>query len=488
MQPLRSRSNPGVIPSERSIPASPETRRIGPAGALDVLVVEDDDSVRSVCAGVAESLGCRVYTAASVPDARSLIATTLFDVAFLDLRLPGGTGAELLKDLRAANPRSFVVMMTAFATVSSAVDLMRHGAGDFLPKPFALDQVTAILEQAISLRQRSQSSRALEDRLQAGIASGRIIGQSSGIQKLLRIVSKVAITRHPVLITGERGTGKEVVARAIHANGPHASSPFVPVDCDCIEPSRLETELFGSEPGAAESQGKEGLLAVVREGTIYLGEIGALSLQVQSRLLRTLETKQIRSSAPGGSPVPFTARVLASSSKNLEGRVEQGRFRKDLFYKLAVVNLRVPPLRERAADLASLTEHFLEDHRREHGIDFKFSDGGWESMVGYAWPGNVAELEAMVARACTVSNDHILHFEDLSTQVQNFTSALDAATATAPAILTAPVLTLQEMEKQAIVSTLEHLRGDKIRAAKVLGIGKTTLYRKLKDYGLDHAN
>ncbi len=486
MQLQRIRSTAMLSAADRPAPSLEQPpRRVGPAGALDVLVVEDDDSIRTVCAGLAESLGCRVHTAPSVPDARALIAERPFDVAFVDLRLPGGTGAELLEQLRAANPRTLVVIMTAFATVNSAVDLMRNGAGDFLHKPFALDQITAILERAAARGQRSQVSRALEDRLQAGIASGRIIGQSGAMQKLLRIVAKVASARHPVLITGERGTGKEVVARAIHANGPSATSPFVAVDCDCLEPSRLEAELFGSDP-ASHGGTREGALAAARDGTVYLGEIAALSLPVQTRLLRTLESRQI-SQTPGSPSAPLTARVLASCSSDLERGVEQGRFRKDLFYRLNVVNLRVPPLRERLEDLAALVETFLDDHRQEHGIHFKFSDHGWDSMVAYDWPGNVTELEAMIARACAVSNDHLLHFEDLSTQVKSFLAVqeqpLPQATPAAPAI------TLQEMEKQAIVAALGHLRGDKLQAAKVLGIGKTTLYRKLKEYGIaEHAN
>ncbi len=486
MQPQRTRSTAMLSAGDRPAPSLEQPpRRVGPAGALDVLVVEDDDSIRTVCAGLAESLGCRVHTAPSVPDARTLIAERLFDVAFVDLRLPGGTGVDLLGELCTANPRTLVVIMTAFATVNSAVDLMRNGAGDFLHKPFALDQVTAILERAAARRQRSQVSRALEDRLHAGIASGRIISESSAMQRLLRIVAKVASTRHPVLLTGERGTGKEVIARAIHANGPYATSPFVAVDCDCLEPSRLEAELFGYE-GTVPSHAREGALVAAGDGTVYLGEIAALSLPVQARLLRTLENRRISPTSTSPS-IPLAARVLASSSSNLESGVEQGRFRKDLFYRLNVVNLRVPPLRERLEDLAALVEYFLGDHNQEHGITFKFSEGGWDSMINYNWPGNVTELEAMIARACAVSNDHILHFEDLSTQVKNYTSAQEALPQ--QQAIAATVLTLQEMEKQAIITALQQLRGDKVQAAKMLGIGKTTLYRKLKEYGIaDLAN
>ncbi len=443
-------------------------------------MVEDDDSVRTVCAGIAESLGCRVHTASSVPDALHLIGGSAFDVAFLDLRLPGGNGTMLLEALRTAQPRTFIVVMTAFATVSSAVDLMKSGAGDLLHKPFALYTVTAVLETAAARQQRTQSSRALEDRLQAGIAAGRLVGHSLPMQKLLRIVAKVATTRHPVLLTGERGTGKEVVARAIHANGPNAASPFVPVDCDCLEPPRLEAELFGSEATTA-SPAREGVLAAAGDGTVYLGEVAALPLATQARLLRTLESRQIRT-ALGAASAPFSARVLASSCTDLETDVQQGRFRKDLFYRLNVVNLRVPPLRERLDDLAALTEYFLEAHRQEYGIHFNFSTNGWDSMAHYAWPGNIAELESLVAYACATANDPILHFEDLSTEVKSFVPpSMAVAEPVAPPV---SAMTLQELEQRAITDTLKRLNGDKLQAARVLGIGKTTLYRKLKEYGL----
>lgn len=453
---------------------------MGPAGALGVLVVDDDDPVRSVCAGMAESLGCRVHTAASVPDARALIAQNLFDVAFLDLRLPGGSGAELMEQLRTTNPRSYVIIMSASPSLSAAVDLMRNGANDFFSKPFPLDRVAKAIEQVNTHRQRSQSSRVLEDRLQTGLAAGRIVGNSPAMQKLFRIVAKVASTRHPVLITGEPGTGKEIVARAVHANGPFATSPFVPVDCDSLEDGRLEVELFGSE--APYATGIDGLLASAEEGTLYLAEIASLTQRLQSRLLRTLEHRQIRP-AQGSGAIPFRGRLIASSSHNLELAVEQGRFRKDLFYRLNVVNLRVPPLRERMEDLPALVESFLQDHRREYKLDFIFSDHGWDSMHTYDWPGNIAELQALVARACAVSESSLLHFEDFSTQVKNFTNAQQVS----PKMENsgqAPVLSLEQLERQAILQALQSLGGDKVQAARVLGIGKTTLYRKLKEYGI----
>lgn len=449
-------------------------KRTGPAGALNVLVADGDEAMRTVCAGMAESLGCRVHTAASVADAHNLLTQNTFDLAFIDHRVPGGGGAGLLTSLRASSPRLYVVVMGTSTSVHAAVDMMRSGANDFFEKPFSLSRVASALQELSARQQRLQQSRILEDRLQAGLAPGHITGHSRAMQKLLRIVAKVSTTRHPVLLTGERGTGKEVVARAIHANGPNAAGPFVPVDCDSLLSEHLEAMLFGVGT-------HEGLLSSANEGTMYLAEITSLPLAAQARLLRVLETRQLGSST---APRPFLARLLAATSQNLELAVEQGRFRKDLYYRLNIVNLRVPPLRERLEDLVSLTEQFLEKHRQEYSIPFIFSSNGLESMERYDWPGNITELQSVIERACSMSNDQVLHFEDLTTPVQQFKPDTSEPESSASPAATEQLLNLQQLEREAIVAALNRLHGDKIQAARLLGIGKTTLYRKLKEYGL----
>lgn len=456
------------------------------AGALNVLIIEDDDTVRAVCAQIAGSLGCHVRLAETVPDARVLLRETSADVIFLDLRLPGGTGASLMEEIRSTHPRAFVVIMTAYATVDSVVELMRNGAGDFLPKPFALDQVTAVLQKAGERRHWSDTSRALQDRLEGGIGAGRLIGQSPAMLKLFRIVSKVAFTRHPVLLLGEHGTGKEVVARAIHANGPSALQPFIPVDCDALASFRLADELFGEV--LATGREKPGLLASAGEGTVYLAEVDHLDASLQAKLLRTLQERQIRRGG-SASTVPLTARILASSSRDLEALVAEGQFRKDLFYRLNVVNLRVPPLRERPDDLILLVEYFLERQRRERGFPFQLSEQAIGALLGYDWPGNVEELESIVEHACAFSNGPLIEFEDMASPIRAHLTATKAPESIEPrstATDDSPFRTLEQIERQAIEDALSRLSGDKVLAAKCLGIGKTTLYRKLKEYGISH--
>ena len=478
-----------LSPPERFTPRSvrpPAPLLGGAVGALNVLIVEDDEVMRGACAGIAGSLGCHVRTAHSVAAARLLLAEASVDVVFLYMRLPGGSGDSLLEEIRATHPRTFVVIMTAYATVTSAVELMRNGAGNFLQKPFALDQVSAVLHEVAKRRQGSEANRALQDRLQAGLAAGRLIGESAAMQKLFRILPKVAFTHHPVLITGERGTGKEVLARAIHANGPHALSPFIPVDCDSLEPSRLEAELFGYEQ-TAEAGGRRriGLLASAGHGTVYLAEIGSLEPPTQAKLLRALQERQIRP-AGGSAPVPLEARVLASSSCDLEFLVGEGRFRRDLFYRLNIAKLSVPPLRDRPEDIPLLVEHFLDRQRRERNLPYALTDEALESIMNYPFAGNLEELEALIEHACAFSSGSLLHFGDLSPQVQNYVQASTAESLPedAGAAENSPLLPLHLLEKQAIQMTLKQLKGDKLLAAKHLGIGKTTLYRKLKEYGI----
>ena len=449
---------------------------------MHVLIVEDDPSVRQVCAEMAGSYGCEVAIADSVPSASLLIKQRTVDVVFLDLRLPGGTGTALLQRIREQQPRARVVVMTAYAT---AVELMRGGASDLLQKPFSLEQIKAVLDRAREQRQWSAPSRALQDRLTAGLGAVRLIAASAAMEKVVRIISKVALTRHPLLIQGEAGTGKEMVARTIHGSGGESASPFVAVDCDALAPEFLDRELFGcAQEEASGARRRPGALVGAGQGTVYLDEVSTLPAPLQLKLLRALETKQA-TPAGGGSTVRFESRVLASSSRDIQSMVETGRFRKDLYYRLSIVNLRIPPLRERTGDVALLAEHFLERQRRELDTPFVFSDEALGWMYEYHWAGNVRELENVIERACALSSGPLIHLGDLSTQLQNYAQA--AAERNAPQVQSAApanVETMEESEKRAIVRALQTFHGDKLVAAKALGIGKTTLYRKLKEYGI----
>ena len=478
-----------------TFPVATMSRPVERTGKLHLLVVDEDAAIRSACCEIASDLGFVPQTVSSIEAARTLLRDQGVDILLLDLRAPLEEGLGLLHEIKALNPALVVVVMTAFATVPAAVEAMRTGAADYLTKPFATDELTAVLERALEqLKERRTvegESRRLRETLRSPQGLGNMIGRSPEMDKLYRILAKVAQSSHPVLILGESGVGKELVARSIHSNGPHADRPFVPIDCGSLVPTLMESELFGYVKGAftGANRSKDGLLASAQGGTVFLDEIGELPLDLQAKLLRALQEKEVR---PVGAThrIAINVRILAATNRNLAAMVEQGRFRKDLYYRLSVVNLRIPPLRERKQDIPLLAAHFLERMSRETGTTHTLSDDALRTLVDYEWPGNVRELEHSLDRACTLSSGPVLHLGDLPTQLQNFhlqSRRPVAAAATvlgAPGSNRAPVLPLAQLEKQAILETLRKLNGDKLLAARLLGIGKTTLYRKLKEYGI----
>jgi len=501
-------------------PGAPAIRPDSLVSAQHLLVVDDDDSVRNACCEIARRMGFHVHEADSVPSARAVMKQLPLDLILLDMKLPGGGGLLLLEETKALHPETAVVVMTAFATVSSAVEAMRIGAADYLTKPFALEELTAMLTRASQRRRYDLESRLLREKLRSQKGDGHIIGNSPEMEKLYRILSKVAFSTHPVLILGESGTGKEMVARSIHFNGPNAKKPFVPVDCSSLAPTLIESELFGYVKGAftGANRSKEGLQAAAEAGTIFLDEIGELPLDLQSKLLRALQEKEVR---PVGATysVPISARVLAATNRDLAAMVEQGRFRKDLYFRLNVVNLKIPPLRERRADIPVLAQHFLERMQREKGRQYVFSDDALRLMSEFDWPGNVRELENAIERACALASGNLLLMSDLPTQLQEFRlqahqSQMEQRLQMQSMQVTLPpgaagkagqgagqnggltdtsltraeqgegIISIAELEKQAILNTIRQLNGDKLMAARLLQIGKTTLYRKLKEYGI----
>jgi DNA-binding NtrC family response regulator len=483
-----------------TFPVTTMSRPVERTGKLHLLVVDEDAAIRSACCEIAADLGFVPQTVSSIEAARTLLRDQGIDVLLLDLRSPLEEGLGLLHEIKALNAGLVVVVMTAFATVPAAVEAMRTGAADYLTKPFAMDELAAVLERAAERRTVEGASRRLRESLRSGQGLGNMIGRSPEMDKLYRILAKVAQSSHPVLILGESGVGKELVARSIHSNGPHADRPFVPIDCGSLVPTLMESELFGYVKGAftGANRSKEGLLASAQGGTVFLDEIGELPLDLQAKLLRALQEKEVR---PVGAThrVAINVRILAATNRNLAAMVEQGRFRKDLYYRLSVVNLRIPPLRERKQDIPLLAAHFLERMSRETGTIHTLSDDALRTLVDYEWPGNVRELEHSLDRACTLSSGPVLHLGDLPTQLQNFhlqnrrSMTIAAAPLGAPGSTRTPVLPLAQLEKQAILETLSKLNGDKLLTARLLGIGKTTLYRKLKEYGIgapegeDHA-
>jgi DNA-binding NtrC family response regulator len=484
--------------SDKELEEGGSAERVDPMhGLLHVLVVDDDEAVRKACCKIASGMGFAVVGADSATTARSILKHQRIDLLLLDLKLPGGGGLHLLEQVKALHPDMAVIVMTAFATVSSAVEAMRIGAGDYLTKPFALEQLTSVLERAAQVHTMDVQSRLLRERLRTQQGMGGLVGHSPEMEKLYRILSKVAYSTHPVLILGESGTGKELVARSIHFNGPNAAKPFVPVDCGSLVPTLIESELFGHVKGAftGADRAKEGLLSSADGGTVFLDEIGELPLDLQAKLLRALQEKEVR---PVGATQtkPISARVLAATNRDLAAMVEQGRFRKDLYFRLNVVNLRIPPLRDRRGDIATLAMYFLEQRQKESGVKRTFSDDTLRVLSEYDWPGNVRELENAIERACALSSGPMLHMGDLPTQLQDFRMQRgpiippdDDEEIGLNRVMRGEtgkggIVSIAEMEKQAILGTIRQLKGDKLMAAKLLGIGKTTLYRKLKEYGI----
>jgi two-component system response regulator HydG len=457
---------------------------------MHVLILDEDAAVRSAISEIAASRGFLPHAVATVEAAREYLRGNSTDLLLLDLKSPNGEGIELLDEVKTLQSDTSVVVMTAFATVTSAVEVMRTGATDYLTKPFAMEELAAVLERTATRRQLNSDSRKLRERLRSQQNLGTIIGQSPEMDKLYRILSKVAHSSHPVMILGESGTGKELVARSIHGNGPNAQKPFLPVDCGSLVPTLVESELFGYVKGAftGANRNKDGLLVAAEEGTVFLDEIGELPLELQAKLLRALQEREVR---PVGAShrVPIRARILAATNRDLTQMVEQGRFRKDLFYRLNVVSLKIPPLRERRQDVPLLTAHFLDRIGKEYGKKFELGDEALRVLADYDWPGNVRELENALERACSFASGETVQLGDLPTQLQDFRMQQRRLTVplrqTLQAAAAQPgVTSLAEMEKQAILDTIRRLKGDKLQAARLLGIGKTTLYRKLKEYNI----
>ena len=461
-----------------------------PVVRLHLLVVDTDQAMRSACAEIAASLGYAVESTGDLGQARSLLRGRAADILLVNLPAGSNRGLELVSEVKLLYPDTSVIAMTASGSVNAAVEAMRCGASDYLTKPFAMDELSTVLDRAAQTHLTDTGTRQLRERLRLSQGLGAMIGRSGEMEKLYRILSKVAQSTHPVLVLGESGTGKELVARTIHAYGPNAQKPFLPVDCGSLVPTLIESELFGYVKGAftGANRSKDGLLVSAEGGTVFLDEIGELSLDLQAKLLRTLQEKEVR---PVGAThrIPMKARIVAATNRDLAVMVEKGTFRKDLFYRLNVVNLRLPSLRDRREDIPLLAAHFLDRISREHGTKFTLSDEALRTMMRHDWPGNVRELENSVERACALSSGPVLHLGDLPTQLQQQglearRMATEASEPAGEGGVAPEVKTLADLEREAILGAIRILNGDKLRAAKLLGIGKTTLYRKLKEYGI----
>ncbi len=445
---------------------------------IHVLVVDDQEVIRELCSEIGESLGYRVSVAASGDEALEVMEREHVDVLMADLKMPGMSGMELLEKIKGRSGQTEVLIMTAFGSVPSAVQAMKLGASDYITKPFNIEEVKLLLERVVQKANLVNENRLLREQVRFQNGYGDLLGTSPAMQKLFRMIVKVSQSLYPVLIVGESGTGKELVARSIHQSGPLREKPFLPVDCSALVPTLIESELFGYVRGAftGAMRTREGLLEAAQGGMVFLDEIAELPVDLQAKLLRALQEREVK---PVGSNrrVRFDARIIAATNRDLEVAIQQGHFRKDLYFRLNVVTLKLPPLRERKADIPLLVEHFLDKFPRGDRRRPALSEEALKCLLSYDWPGNVRELENCIERAVALGSGPVLHIGDLPTSLQN-----PRRTAVMLPAGGEPVVPLRELERQAILRAVADARGDKLLAARLLGIGKTTLYRKLKEY------
>jgi DNA-binding NtrC family response regulator len=440
-----------------------------------ILIVDDEDSTRSLCRDVITDSGLRTRVAATTEQALEILDQWPVEILITDLRVPQIGGLELLKRVRQDFPQTAVLVLTQYGTIESAVEATRLGAADYITKPFHIPELRSKIDRMVRLLDVDQENRVLKETLRSRAGFGGLIGLSPRMQKVYRVIEKVSQHSYPVLILGESGTGKELVARSAHFSGPRRNKPFVPVDCSSLVPTLIEAELFGYVKGAftGAMHTKQGLMEIAGNGTLFLDEIGDMPIDMQAKLLRALQEKEVR---PVGSTerVPLAARIIAATNRDLDTAVRQGTFRQDLFFRLNVVQIKLPPLRERKSDIPVLVNSFLEKFNDENGKTRTISEDAMTRLMAYDWPGNVRELENAMERAIALGSGPILHAGDLPTSLQYGTGER--------APQNDELLPLEEMEKRAIMRALKEAGGDKLAAARILGIGKTTLYRKLKQY------
>jgi DNA-binding NtrC family response regulator len=456
--------------------------QIEPANFLNLLIVDDERSIREACREVAQSLGFSAFVADSAEQAYRALDAQTFDAVLLDLRLPGAGGLDALRRIKERRPEAVVIVVTGYGTVQSAVQAMKNGAYDYVTKPFSVDELKLLLERVATHLKLKSENRLLREKVKSKQGFGGIIGRAPEMEKLYRIIAKAANSVHPVLILGESGTGKEMVARSIHYSGPFRDKPFIPVDCGSLVPTLIESELFGYVKGAftGANVSKDGLMAMAEGGTIFLDEVGELPVDLQAKMLRAIQEKEIR---PVGSTrrIPINVRILAATNRDLEQGVTQGSFRRDLYFRLNVLSLRIPALRERRQDIPLLIGHFLERMTRTSGQEKVLSDDALKAMLAYDWPGNVRELENCLERTYAFTSGPLIHVTDLPQEIANL-PILESSNGNGNGHGTQKIIPIAELEKRTILSAISDLNGDKLQAARLLGIGKTTLYRKLKDY------
>jgi len=444
---------------------------------VHVLVASHEKSLRDLCLGVAKKIGLEVQAAESAPAAQGILSTGKVDIILADAQMPGLSVLEIVKSARGSSPGADVIVLADPAHAHLARQAVKHGAHDCLIGPFEMNELQRLLDRLVQNKQMYAENRLLREQLEVRQGLGTLIGASARMQKVYEMILKVATKRHPVLVLGESGTGKELVARAIHSYSPWCDHPFVPVDCGALSPTLIESELFGHVRGAftGASQNRSGLLVAGGKGTVFLDEIAELPVELQSKLLRAIQEREVRP-VGGNQRMPLEARIIAGTNQHLEGAITRGTFRKDLFFRLNVVSIKLPSLRDRKNDIPLLAHHFIDRYGGTAGDIKDISYEAMSRLMSYEWPGNVRELENCIQRALALGSGPEIQVRDLPSNLlyamQNEGGKQRFST-------------LREIERDAIRQALEMAGGDRLRAAKLLGIGKTTVYRKIKEYDLE---
>ncbi len=444
-----------------------------------VLVVEDDPNQMTTVCGFLGRLGYSVKSAPDAEEALRMLSEEAPDLLLSDINLPGRSGIEFLTTVRESYSDIPVVMMTAFSSIESAVDCMRRGADDYLAKPLNFAEVQGRLETAFMTRAARVRLAQLETHVRERYRFDRMVGQSPAMQRVFQIVERVAPTTATVLICGRTGTGKELIARALHYNSKRAGKAFVDINCGALPEQLVASELFGHQKGAftGATDTKKGLLELADGGTLFLDEVQALKPDVQTLLLRTLQERTVRR-VGGRENIEVDVRIVAATNRDLADAVRRGEFREDLYYRINVVNIVLPELRERREDIPLLVDHFLAQ-KQTGDTPCRFDSEAMRTLVNYSWPGNVRELQNAVECALAIGTAPILRLDDLPAQISGLTRVAGAERS--------GPRTLDDVERVHILRVLEELGNNHTRAAEILGIDRRTLYRKLDKYKIEYS-
>ncbi len=448
---------------------------------MNLLLVDDDDTLRSLLAAELGRFGHEVAAAATAEEGLRLASETDPDVVLLDLSLPDRGGLDVLRRLRAERPALEVSVLTAHGTIDSAITAMKLGAYEFLQKPCGLPAIELAIRRALEHRRLGEENARLKDGLRPTTLSSDLIGQGPEFEELKRFILKVAPTDSTVLIRGETGTGKEMVAAALHRSSARREHPFVAVDCAALNDNLLQSELFGHERGAFTGAVKRrhGLFETADGGTLFLDEVGDVSPALQASLLRVLETSRFRR-VGGGREISVNVRLVAATNRDLERMISEGQFRQDLFFRLNAIHVELKPLRMRRGDIPFLVEHFLSRHNARYGTRKSFAREAIDVLSAYGWPGNVRELRHAVERAAVLADGDVIRAPDLPPEVRARTGG-DRPETGEPE----PLLPLVEVERRYLARVLAYAGGHRARAAALLGISERNLYRKIQEFHLD---